>query len=89
MERFQVSYKDIKPGVIVIYKLRRDQRLLQKEAALLPAALSDERRREPSQEVRERYRQGWSFASIARKLGMHKKTVAKREKPLPGLVPSC
>ena len=31
MERFQVSYEDIKPGVIVIYKLRRDQRPLQPE----------------------------------------------------------
>lgn len=31
MERLHVSNEDIKPGVIVIYKLRRDQRPLQPE----------------------------------------------------------
>ncbi len=29
MVRLSVSYEDIKPGVIVVYKLRRDQRPLQ------------------------------------------------------------
>ncbi len=56
------------------------------QAAPAPAAISQaerihqsrrDRRLARYQEVRQLYEQGWSYASIARMLGMNKKTVAK------------